>query len=164
MTILGLNPEDSHIGSLDSPATGSLWAAIFSFKGRADRGEFWLISSALFVLGIIGGLLVRVVASSAFGFARALSIPFLVVFYIALSWVAIATQVRRWHDLNKSGWMTLLSFTVGNITVLLDLRWLSLPDNGDLLLFMLMTNVPNIILAIFLAFVGGTDGENRFST
>ncbi len=35
---------------------------------------------------------------------------FMSVFLIGCAWVSIANQVKRWHDLGRSGWMILISF------------------------------------------------------
>ena len=32
------------------------------------------------------------------------------IFYFPAIWVALATYVKRWHDLGKSGWMVLTLF------------------------------------------------------
>lgn len=84
------------------------------FSGRAPRAEFWwffLFTMIIYlivwfvILGAVGGL-----ASSqteptagilgAFG-AGAI---FIVLFWLALLIPTIAVQVRRVHDLNRSGW------------------------------------------------------------
>ena len=39
--------------------------------------------------------------------SREMEVEFVV--YVAAFWVSLATQVKRWHDLDKSGWMALLA-------------------------------------------------------
>ena len=42
------------------------------------------------------------------------------VLYIAGIWSGLAIQVKRWHDMDKSGWMVLLNFIpLANLVVLI---------------------------------------------
>ena len=62
------------------------------------------------------------------------SIVFIPLLLLAC-WVSVAAQIRRWHDLNRRGWMILISFV---------------PVVGF---------IANVIV---LGFIRGTAGENRF--
>src|SRR5579863_8833385 len=55
MSLLGLNPKDSRSDSLENPGADSIWARLFSLKGRVGRGEFWIVSV---ILGVLGGIVV----------------------------------------------------------------------------------------------------------
>jgi uncharacterized membrane protein YhaH (DUF805 family) len=93
------------------------------FSGRSRRKEYWMfalavalatISPALIMLGGVDfstGL-----PSSGFGFGVAA----LLLFSLAIFIPALAVQVRRFHDQDKSGWFVLLNFVpyVGGIIVL----------------------------------------------
>lgn len=97
---------------------------LFSFDGRIRRKDFWITN--LIVTGIymvvyfivlavgVGG---AVASSDAGGdpssggiMAMAGAMGILGLLAIPVMIVALSLNVRRWHDLNKSGWMTLLSF------------------------------------------------------
>lgn len=80
-----------------------------SFRGRAGRKTFWLTwlisMSALMVPIMISGTLYTL------GPAYAVPGSLLVIataFFVC--WVMLAVQVKRWHDLDKSGWMILINF------------------------------------------------------
>jgi uncharacterized membrane protein YhaH (DUF805 family) len=64
--------------------------------------------------------------------AGVIAINLLVVFIGG--WLSFAMQVKRWHDLDKSGWLLLLNFTL-----------IAIP-----------------IVVIILMCVRGTSGSNRF--
>lgn len=74
-----------------------------------DASSFWSVMTGLF--GIIN-----------------------VVLYIVMMYSSIALQIKRWHDLDRSGWFTLLGF---------------LP-------------IVNLIYAVYVYCVKGTTGDNQF--
>jgi uncharacterized membrane protein YhaH (DUF805 family) len=49
-------------------------------------------------------------------------IPVLIVCYVLMIWVSLATQVKRWHDRDKSGWWCLINLIpyIGGIWVLVE--------------------------------------------
>jgi len=108
--------------------------ALFSFRGRINRGRFWgtlapllLISAASQIaivanLGNVGDTTVAVL--SLIGIAV----------FITITWIALATYVKRWHDLNKAGWFVLT----------------------------LLIPFVNFAVLIYLGLAPGTIGSNRF--
>lgn len=72
----------------------------FSFKGRAKRTEFWLISLGSFMLYTPGLLFTD----------EYLLFVYDLIVMIPLIWLELATSVRRFHDMGKSGWYTSLLF------------------------------------------------------
>lgn len=112
------------------------------FQGRSRRKEYWmftllivLVMAMLFVpimiLGMAGSAGDR---SSMFGLVGGTGMTVLAIFYLAILLPAIAVQVRRFHDQDRSGWMVLLGF---------------IPYIGGL------------ILLVFMC-LEGTRGPNRF--
>jgi uncharacterized membrane protein YhaH (DUF805 family) len=100
------------------------------FSGRAARKEYWLFVLLFLMLYAISLVLDLIVgtfhAPSGLGLLNSLVILGLVI-------PAIATTVRRLHDLNWSGWWYLLTF------------------------------IPFASLVFFVAFIfRGTVGPNRF--
>lgn len=98
----------------------------FSFQGRIGRLTYWVAN--LFPLGVsfIGsflaekeGLITLVIAA---------------ISAVVVVWSALALQVKRWHDRDKSGWWVLL----GLIPII------------------------NIWVFIETGFFRGTEGSNRF--
>lgn len=66
----------------------------FSFNGRISRSQFWLyFGGGMLILALLGGLLEAGAIPEA--------IP-VIVFWLLFG-PLIAIQVKRWHDLDKSG-------------------------------------------------------------
>ena len=105
-----------------------------SFRGRFGRKDFWLNwlgAILLLVLSIVQATLLSQTGRVGAGVGEVLS----VVGVVMAAWVSLATQVKRWHDLNRSGWMVLLNFV---------------PVLGF------------FICVVSLGFLKGTAGSNRF--
>ncbi len=102
----------------------------FSFEGRIGRAKYWIYN--LIAVGILffGALLSVAIMKNAQGPG---SMLMLLAWGVAL-WAGVATQVKRWHDLDQSGWLALTSF------------------------------IPyiDIVVWIVLGFLRGTDGPNRY--
>ena len=117
----------------DGVYTGYKPSGIFSIDGRINRLQYWLYSLIPIALILVASFML-VGTISGNGNAKPIgSILFLGAFIISI-WISIAIQVKRWHDLDQSGWWSLLGF------------------------------IPylNIIVLILLGFIKGTDGVNRF--
>jgi 4-amino-4-deoxy-L-arabinose transferase-like glycosyltransferase len=87
----------------------SIWpylASMWSFEGQINRASFW----GRIILANVLGWFVFVFIRSTIE-AEPIAILLRILFAVALIWLGIATQVKRWHDLDKSGWMVLLNFT-----------------------------------------------------
>lgn len=85
------------------PRSGLVWV-LFSFEGRIPRRVFWgasLLNAVVYyaivfaVMGIVGE------ESPAASLVILVLYPFLI-------WVSLAVSVKRWHDLDKSGWWVLV--------------------------------------------------------
>lgn len=108
----------------------------FSSKGRFSRYSYFgwngLLSIFMFALVIIGVLL-----SPNFQVDYSLSIIswlIVIVGYFIFTYLIFIVIIRRLHDLDKSGWLSLLSFVP----------------------------LANVGLSIYLIFFKGTEGPNRF--
>src|SRR5215471_7392990 len=95
----------------DASLSGWSWSWFYlSIRGRIARRPYWLyLLTPLVVSGMAFG-----VAAGYFmhgdiihpDTARNLWILLVIVIW----WPSIAVQVKRWHDLDRSGWWVLLSF------------------------------------------------------
>jgi uncharacterized membrane protein YhaH (DUF805 family) len=72
---------------------------IFSFKGRATRTEYWLVT---FICNFVA-----IPANKDIEMSALVTILYCIVMLAAL-WVYIATMVRRCHDRGKSWWFILI--------------------------------------------------------
>jgi uncharacterized membrane protein YhaH (DUF805 family) len=108
----------------------------FDFRGRSTRTEYWAYSIAL---GLVYACLVVLTLATATpregptGLG-VLAIVLMFVVAIGTAVPSIAVTVRRLHDQDRSGWMTLFCFV---------------PYVGSVVLLVLMC-------------LGGTKGPNRF--
>ncbi len=79
----------------------TLLQTLFSFKGRINRAKYW----AMHLLIGVGTVLIFLICSNINNTA----VFTLWFFYIiSAAWVGLAVNVKRWHDLNKSGWSELI--------------------------------------------------------
>jgi len=141
----GLNSEGASTGTPDDSTHYQVETSIWFLNGRISRFSFWgrlilanVIFSCVFALiriSVTGqGYEFGPPSNAPEAFASLLVALVYIVFPIALIWFALATQVKRWHDLGHSGWMVLLNLTI-----------IALP-----------------FTFIYLGFFKGTEGPNRF--
>ncbi len=107
----------------------------FTFNGRVGRKVFWTYLGIIFVFFLLLGTL-----GLMFGDTESKDPPFFVsaiilITIVPLGWASLAVQIKRWHDMNRSGWFVLISL---------------IPVLGFLI---------NIVCQ---GFVKGTEGPNRF--
>src|ERR1039457_6724635 len=80
-------------------------ASFFTFSGRIPRAAFWGMTIMTSILCLfIYFITVRIVPDAIHN--QPTGIFFAVVGAFAL-WTTLALHVKRWHDLNKSGWLAL---------------------------------------------------------
>ncbi len=88
------------------------------FSGRSQRQEYWM-----FVLGVILAAIVLAIIEGIVGIGGSVGGvygPLTLLLVLAIFIPALAVQVRRFHDQDKSGWFVLLNFIpfVGGLIVL----------------------------------------------
>jgi len=88
---------------------------LFSFEGRINRQPYWM-----FVLAVIAVTFVLVGISMVIG--EKVGTILLVLFQLAVLWSALAIQVKRWHDRDKSAWWLLMNLVpfIGAIWVFVE--------------------------------------------
>lgn len=115
-----------------------MFKAPFSFEGRIRRIEYLLssllgglVTAIAFWLGV-GTAIFGAASGSGGGFGFGVLIGFIAL--IAGLWFMIAQDVKRLHDVDKSGWLLLL----------------------------VLIPLVNIALGLYLLFADGTVGPNRY--
>lgn len=96
------------------------------FSGRSRRKEYWMFALfnviAMIGIGIIGAVLGGFTPSDSgeMSFGSGLMLGLIGIYSLAILVPALAVQVRRFHDQNKSGWFVLLGFIpyIGGLIVL----------------------------------------------
>lgn len=110
------------------------------FSGRSRRKEYWMFFLLILIVGVVLAMFTGSFAamtdptSAAAEGAMGAGSIIMILFYLAIFIPALAVQVRRFHDQDKSGWFVLLGF---------------IPFVGG------------IIVLVFMC-LEGTKGENRF--
>jgi uncharacterized membrane protein YhaH (DUF805 family) len=108
---------------------------LFSYQGRIRRLHFWLAAIGVgVVFGVLYGILFSM-SGMAQGSPNGLVLALLGVLYIVYIYIALALDVKRCHDRDKSGWFVLIG---------------------------LIPIIGAIWLLVELGFLDGTQGPNRF--
>ena len=84
-----------------------------TFTGRAPRSEYWYW--VLFVL--IGGAVTGILDYAVFSESEIS--PLNAVFNLILFLPSLAIGIRRLHDLDRTGWWTLIALTIIGLILLL---------------------------------------------
>jgi uncharacterized membrane protein YhaH (DUF805 family) len=85
------------------------------FNGRAARSEYWYWTLFVYLLLIVAWL----IDMTVFGFNTTGVNPMAVLASLATLLPTLAVSARRLHDIDRSGWWTLLIFTVVGYIVLI---------------------------------------------
>lgn len=135
----------------------------FSFEGRAPRSEYWLFVAITFGYNVLVQTFILPIFEPLK--PENLSGYWVVLFAISLPlfWPSVAIAVRRLHDRNKSSEWAWLFLGVPIIWSLLLLLSASVGIHSASLAYAAIP-VPAITLWGFieLAFLRGTEGDNRF--
>lgn len=132
----------------------------FSFDGRVRRITFWV--NLLVLLPISFFLNQRYVHkyTSFYDLQDHSYITNKPIYLIAMAVIGLrvlSISVRRWHDLDKSGWLAALNlFVVANNAELIDL-----PDSLYWITLFLSAGISLVILG-FQGFVPGDEGSNQY--
>ena len=93
--------QDSQGVTMTTVDERPFYQLLFSFEGRVPRAYLWF---TLFVVVFAGTALI-VVGEYYLGLKQARPLVMLVAL-----WIFTATNVKRWHDINASGWWAALQF------------------------------------------------------
>ena len=124
-----------------------------TFSGRATRSEYWWFALFYFLVAFVlafvfilfaGGMSFMVPGSNAgagMGVFGMIIAVVAVVFVLGMLLPTIAVSVRRYHDINLSGWWYLAVFLVSLVPVL---------------------SLVGTIAFVVVGLIKGTDGPNKF--
>lgn len=152
-----------------------LLSLLFSFNGRIKRSQYWLGTIAV---NVVNWMVVFMSTSANFAAAQAKdpaaqlsalasNSALMLPVSLAVTWAALAIQVKRFHDRGQSGWWTLLPlapivFMIMNVVTAIGEGW---PIER---LFASMGMPTLAFLVICLGFfinlgcLPGTDGPNKY--
>jgi len=141
----GMNPYQAPTAQALTQETDRDWKwLLFSFDGRATRGEYWKATLymilAIIVIAVLIGLGVYGLERGGTMTSDSSPITLIVIGTAALAigipvfWASLAVGVKRWHDRNKSGLWVLIGFIpyIGSFWVLIEcgcLRGTDGPNN-----------------------------------
>jgi uncharacterized membrane protein YhaH (DUF805 family) len=139
---------------------------LFSFRGRINRGKYWLavLIYMLVWIAFIAGCLIwlgGMNTDNLFSLAGAGLLIWLMGFIllVAGTWSGLAVSVKRLHDRDKSGWWILLFWLGPSILG----GWqTAAPDLGGGFLFSLAAAAIAIWAFVELGCLPGTLGPNRY--
>jgi uncharacterized membrane protein YhaH (DUF805 family) len=96
---------------LEVASKPTMGAMLFSFQGRAPRRVYWgvLLSLPLVLILLVAGLVVGAILIDLLAVRIIIGLAVLALF-IPFVWISLAVNVRRWHDLNKSGMWIFIGF------------------------------------------------------
>jgi len=88
-----------------------------TFSGRASRSEYWFFFLFRFIIGMVGGLLDKTALQDyqfhvPVGNALAPVGPLAIILPIFFLLPGLAVTIRRFHDVNRSGWWIFISATI----------------------------------------------------
>ena len=146
---------------------------LFSFSGRANRTEFWLVGIGLTLAIMLFGLLAGFAASAIFSGLPAaqqgwVSMGLVTVATLLFAWPVAAVGVRRAHDRGGSG-VWFIVYQIANIALSLwstSLAPRGVDEMGGEAMMMGVASLPILGLALFLlvtlGFLPGQAVENRY--
>lgn len=110
-------------------------------SGRFGRMSYlaWLFISSIITMIILIAGIILIGGMGGLADPAAISLPAMIVFiiiYIVFIYYSFIFLIRRLHDLNQSGWLSLIMF---------------IP-------------LANIIFALYVLFAKGTEGTNKYGT
>lgn len=105
------------------PVQPTLLQLLFSFEGRISRSTLGNVNGAIFIYFLVIGGIGNAVEGTAMEIVVAV---ITLVTFFPLCWIALATQVKRWHDRDKSGFMVLINLIccIGGIWAFIECVWL----------------------------------------
>jgi uncharacterized membrane protein YhaH (DUF805 family) len=173
-----INSEIVTMGKQPGFPSGISETSIWSFKGRIGPEIFWnrnfylgLFIFLFKLLKIPPLMIIMPIFTRSYLLFALIVVTRLCLLMVAILmiWLWLATQMKRWHDLNRSGWMILLYLAIIpgilSLRIFRDLHFGQLFDRLGLYLCVVAIIAMPIALYYILVCIGflqGTSGPNRF--
>lgn len=134
----------------------SLWQ-FFSFEGRVRRITFWVNLLVYVLIDVSLDLMLVDTYVNPFTLEISTHISYKPIYYaislvVAVRWLSVI--VRRWHDLDKSGWLAVIS--------LVPVLGTFFPNVGAQMAFSLVLGLTMLVVLGFLGFVPGDEDANDY--
>ena len=96
------------------------WKYAFTSNGRMSRGDFWWAYLGNILFAFVFGFAVGFIAGLLGDMGTTISGLLMLVYYVIFIIASINAEIRRLHDVNKSGWWIFISFVpmIGSILLL----------------------------------------------
>ena len=121
------------------------WTNFFNFSDRTSRKDFWLTILMIFIVNICFSLVISLIFGHSVDFSQVKTVEELMevlkdpAAIISLIWTianiipGLAMDVRRMHDINKSGWFIFITLIplVGGIIYLVWLCTASVDNDNN---------------------------------
>ncbi len=111
---------------------------LFGFSGRSDRGQWWLAQLAnvlvCFVcIGVVAAFAPDLHGQKPMAHLPAGLVVAVLAFFALMTWINIASTVKRFHDRDKSGWWFLISLVpyIGGLWLLVECGCLAGTPGGN---------------------------------
>ena len=104
---------------------------LFLFRGRVRRQFFWIVWLTLVAVNSVAWVIATTLTTKnrtvdSLGTGAIVAALCLLLWFLVSFWISLATQVKRWHDLDKSGWWVLIGLipVIGGIWALVETGFL----------------------------------------
>jgi uncharacterized membrane protein YhaH (DUF805 family) len=147
---------------------------LFGFNGRINRAQYWLgtigvnVVNWVVMLTMAGASAVPADKNPAAALAAASSqLAMVLPISVAVAWMAMALQVKRFHDRGQSGWWSLLPvapilFLVADVFAAVANQWAPERLVASMGWSLLALLVISLGFFINLGCLRGTDGPNKY--
>lgn len=153
-----------------------LVSLLFSFKGRVNRTQYWLgtigVNVANWILMVVLSSAATATAVQAKNAAAALAalgsqLALVMPVSMAAAWIAMALQVKRFHDRGQSGWWAMLPmapvlFVVMNVGTAIAEQWSPERLVGSMGLPLMAFLLICVGMFVNLGCLPGTQGQNKY--
>jgi uncharacterized membrane protein YhaH (DUF805 family) len=111
---------------MQSPPPWSLGNLLFSFGGRINRAKWWLALLVIFIVSIVTSIAFTILEATAGQVGRTVSLVGNIIVTIVTLYIGLATAVKRFHDLDRTGHWNWL-FYLGPLVIIGTAVAISLP-------------------------------------
>ena|SRR6478672_4629238 len=127
------------------------------FQSRARRSEYWWFVLFVVLVGLVAGILDRLIA----GDVHMRQGPVSVITSLALLLPSLAVSVRRLHDIDRTGWWILIFYVAAIVLIFAALGAAFTGSPGTALVLLLAIGALSVWLLVWFV-TKGTTGPNRF--